>query len=120
LAGNDVGFSIHGEDSLAVRYRYGGLSIEMSIARQRSERFVGYAVRGFIEKALAKVEFSVEENVSSGGVSSFERVTGLDTLMAHYEKAYKEFQRSTRDSGKRQEQLNREIVDKAIDDLLFD
>ncbi|MDA8427369.1 MAG: hypothetical protein M0Z80_14680 [Treponema sp.] len=120
LAGDDVGFSIRGEDSMGVRYRYGGLTIEMSIARHRSERFVNYSIGGFIEKALAKIEFSVEESVSSGGLPAFERVTGLDTLRASYEKAYTDFQHSTRDAGTRQEQLNKEIVNKAIDDLLFD
>ncbi|HUW42270.1 MAG TPA: hypothetical protein VMV90_14785 [Rectinemataceae bacterium] len=120
LEGNDVGFSIHGEDRIAILYRYGGLSIELGVSRQRSERFVKYAVKGFIEKALSKVEFSIDENVSSGGTASFERVTGLDALWSRYEKAYAEFQRSTRDSGNRQEQLDKEIVDKAIDDLLFD
>lgn len=120
LAGNDVGFSILGEDSMAVRYRYGGLTIEMSIARHASERFANYSIGGFIEKALAKIEFSVEESVSSGGLPAFERATGLDVLRTHYERAYADYQHSNRDSGKRQDRLNKEIVDKAIDDLLFD
>ncbi|MGO8695733.1 MAG: hypothetical protein ACLQMF_18885 [Rectinemataceae bacterium] len=118
--GNDVGFAIRGENKITIRYGYDGLSIEMNLEKRKSDRFLNYTVEGYIEKGVSKIEFGMDENVSFGNIASFERVTGIDFLWAHFEKAYVEYQHSRQGSGERQERLDKKIVDKAIDDLLFD
>jgi len=119
LNGNEIGFRIKGEQRIIVEYSFGGLSIEMDVEKGKTDTYLTYKVIGSIEKGVSKVDFRIDESVSFVNGVAFERVSGIDFLWAQYEKAYIDFQQARQKLGKKQEQLDREIVDKAIDDLLF-
>ncbi|HTX73792.1 MAG TPA: hypothetical protein VMC79_13260, partial [Rectinemataceae bacterium] len=118
-SGNEIGFRIKGEQRIVVEYALNGLEIVIDLAKSKTDSFLGYAIEGHIQKALSLVEFRIDEQVSFSNSAAFERVTGIEFLWAQFEKAYLDFQQSRHASGKKQEDLDRQIVDKAIDDLLF-
>lgn len=104
---------------LNMSYSSDGLSVFMRIGKIGEGNSLRYDVGGFIEKGTAKVEYMIREFVSFDKELVFERVSGLDCILEQYEKAFIEFRSKENDGKKREENLNKSIVDKAIDDILF-
>jgi hypothetical protein len=104
---------------LGLGYAADGLGLSMRIAKTGEGSGLRYEIAGFIEKGSARVDYAVTERVPYDRELVFERVSGLDSILEQYEKAVLEARNREKDGRAKAEDLNKGLVDKAIDDILF-
>lgn len=118
-AGGSVLVGKDSANEYSMEYRSTDINLSVRVSKIiRSGSFL-YAVAGEIEKGTAKVEFRVNETVPADKELSFERITGIDFVFGQYESMMIRLQTSEDSLKLKEEALNKKIVDKAIDDLLF-
>jgi hypothetical protein len=109
------------ENSSCIIFKYSndGLEIDACIGKYANEKDYKYKVIGSISKGVSCVNYSIEINTFPNQFEQIEHMLGYDFLQANYEKNYIDYSKKKDDAYQRNEEINKTIVNKAIDDILF-
>jgi hypothetical protein len=109
----------HGEDTIEYQYSYNGITVKFTIIKRILENGNQYEITGMIGKGLSEVPYSINLKTIDTKVEQIERMIGIDFLWSYYEKTYIDLHTQKESSSAKNEELNKTIVGKAIDDILF-
>ncbi len=117
---DEIRFRTRGENRIQVLYNFNGLGLSAEVMKNPTASTVEYSILGYIEKGVSKVEYGLRAAINVQSLEQKERLMGLDYLWSQYEKAYMAMQRSETARQSSHESLDKQNVDKAINEILFD
>jgi hypothetical protein len=108
------------EDScIEYEYENDGIVLKSRLSKNINEVNCSYNINGMIGKGVSEVLYSISLTTIDKKYEQIEHMLGFDYLWAYYEQAYMEYHNKKVDASKRNEDINKNIIDKALDDLLF-
>jgi len=110
---------VHVADTIEYQYSYNGITVKCSIVKRVLENGNLYDIHGLIGKGLSEVPYSIYLKTIDTRVEQIERMLGIEFLRSYYEKAYIDHQNIDKTYAIKNDELNKSIVGKAIDDILF-
>jgi hypothetical protein len=108
-----------GLSNIEYYYSFSGLSFDCNIKRSIDSERAFYEISGIIGKGLSEILYSINLKTVDNKIEQIEHVLGLDYLWLYFEKAYIELKSKNDTSSNKNETLNKTVIDKAIDELLF-
>jgi hypothetical protein len=107
------------ENCIEYEYMYNGIAIKARVKKRLNDSNCQYEINGMIGKGSSEVIYSIGLATIDKKIEQIEHLLGFDYLWAYYEKAYLDYHSKIADATTKYDKINKDIIDKAIDDLLF-
>jgi hypothetical protein len=116
---NTVLFQLIDSESLNVFYNHDGILLDCSISKKENENNFSYLINGMLGKGVSEIKYHISFTTVDKLYEPKEHILGFDFIWTNYEKAYIEYVNSKDASQNKVEEMNKNIINNAIDDLLF-
>jgi hypothetical protein len=116
---NTVLFQLIDSASLNVFYNHDGILLDFSISKKENGNNYSYYINGILGKGVSEIKYHISFTTVDKQYEQIERTLGIDFIWTNYKKAYMEYLNSKDASQNKVEEMNKNIISNAIDDLLF-
>ncbi len=116
---DEVFFFIVGENKFVIAHNFGGKRLRCELSKLGTARGYRYEIAGSIEMKGENVEYSIQEDIPSERIESFEHIMELDFLWSQYDRAYLAHSREYNDLKNRAEEGGKSRVQAAAFEALF-